>query len=120
MRGIARRGLNSSVGWFRPPRSLFPDLRQHLGPPRMVLCLLTVAQLLVGLGEESVQVRSVGLDFYRLLQRLDGLLRLPQPQFAKAQLHPVVGGSAHLEDLTLITRDGSEPLHPTGDEVLIV
>lgn len=30
------------------------------------------------------------------------------------------GGSAHLEDLTLITADGGEPLHPDGDRVIVV
>lgn len=31
-----------------------------------------------------------------------------------------VGGSAHLEDLMLITADGSEPLHPTNRQVITV
>lgn len=35
-------------------------------------------------------------------------------------LHTGIGGSAHLEDLTLITKDGCEPIHPIGDSVIIV
>lgn len=31
-----------------------------------------------------------------------------------------VGGSAHLEDLTLITADGSEPIHDIGDQTILV
>jgi Xaa-Pro aminopeptidase len=31
-----------------------------------------------------------------------------------------VGGSAHLEDLMLITEDGSEPIHDIGDQTIIV
>ena len=31
-----------------------------------------------------------------------------------------VGGTAHLEDLTLITADGGTPIHATGDETIIV
>ena len=31
-----------------------------------------------------------------------------------------VGGSAHLEDLTLITQGGAEPIHPTAAAALIV
>jgi Xaa-Pro aminopeptidase len=31
-----------------------------------------------------------------------------------------VGGSAHLEDLTLITADGSEPIHDVGHQTIIV
>lgn len=31
-----------------------------------------------------------------------------------------LGGSAHLEDLTLITKDGSEPLNDIGDQVILV
>ena len=30
------------------------------------------------------------------------------------------GGSAHLEDLTLITKDGSEPINDIGDQVITV
>lgn len=35
-------------------------------------------------------------------------------------LHTGIGGSAHLEDLTLITKDGSEPIHPVTDSIIIV
>tara|TARA_B100000780_G_scaffold251804_1_gene198606 strand:- start:10310 stop:11701 length:1392 start_codon:yes stop_codon:yes gene_type:complete len=35
-------------------------------------------------------------------------------------LHTGIGGSAHLEDLTLITKDGCMPIHPNGDRVIIV
>lgn len=31
-----------------------------------------------------------------------------------------VGGSAHLEDLMLITEDGSEPIHDLGDQTIII
>ena len=31
-----------------------------------------------------------------------------------------VGGTAHLEDLTLITADGSRPLHEAGPPLLVV
>lgn len=31
-----------------------------------------------------------------------------------------VGGSAHLEDLTLITADGSEPIHDVGDQTIMI
>lgn len=31
-----------------------------------------------------------------------------------------VGGSAHLEDLTLITEDGSEPIHDVGNQTILV
>lgn len=31
-----------------------------------------------------------------------------------------VGGSAHLEDLVLITEDGSEPIHDVGDQTILV
>ena len=31
-----------------------------------------------------------------------------------------VGGSAHLEDLTLITEDGSEPIHDIGNQTIMV
>ena len=30
------------------------------------------------------------------------------------------GGSAHLEDLTLITKDGSEPINNIGDQIIVV
>jgi hypothetical protein len=32
----------------------------------------------------------------------------------------MVGGSAHLEDLMLITADGSEAINDVGDEVIVV
>jgi Xaa-Pro aminopeptidase len=35
-------------------------------------------------------------------------------------LHTGIGGSAHLEDLTLITKDGSEQINSIGDRVIIV
>ena len=28
------------------------------------------------------------------------------------------GGTAHLEDLTLIREDGSEPIHDTGNQII--
>ena len=31
-----------------------------------------------------------------------------------------IGGSAHIEDLMLITADGAEPIHPLGDAVVVV
>jgi Xaa-Pro aminopeptidase len=30
------------------------------------------------------------------------------------------GGTGHLEDLMLITRNGAEPIHPTGDRIIVV
>ena len=35
-------------------------------------------------------------------------------------LHTGIGGSAHLEDLTLITKDGSEQINDIGDRIVIV
>ena len=31
-----------------------------------------------------------------------------------------IGGSAHLEDLTLITKDGAEQINDIGDRVIVV
>jgi Xaa-Pro aminopeptidase len=35
-------------------------------------------------------------------------------------LHTGIGGSAHLEDLTLITKDGSEQINDIGDRIIVV
>mgnify|MGYP001182606169 CR=1 FL=1 len=35
-------------------------------------------------------------------------------------LHTGIGGSAHLEDLTLITKDGSEQINDIGDRIVVV
>jgi Xaa-Pro aminopeptidase len=35
-------------------------------------------------------------------------------------LHTGIGGSAHLEDLTLITKDGGEQINNIGDRIVII
>lgn len=35
-------------------------------------------------------------------------------------LNTGIGGSAHMEDLSLITADGAEPIHTITDPVVIV
>ena len=35
-------------------------------------------------------------------------------------LNTGIGGSAHLEDLTLITKDGGEQINDVGDRIVIV
>jgi Xaa-Pro aminopeptidase len=72
---------------------------------------------------------SVGLQHSDAPLRTDGVIPAPQgftlePGMVLSVDCPLfeegVGGSAHLEDLTLITVDGSERIHPDSASVLVV
>ena len=72
---------------------------------------------------------SVGLQHSDAPLRTDGVIPAPQgftlePGMVLSVDCPLfeegVGGSAHLEDLTLITADGGERIHPDSDSVLVV
>lgn len=106
-------------------------LREQLRPG------LSFAEISV-LGQETMKVsgkryqvpfspHSVGL-YHSDHISTSGLMPLPDIKLEPGMVLSVdcpllesgVGGSAHLEDLMLITKDGAEPLHPTDQQTLTV